>query len=103
MQSLSNKKANNSLHTVLATNEETMSTIIIPILTALVGGFVAYYFGVKAKRDEAIYKYKEEKYAKLLLSLQGFVGETANAKTKNHSLMNNTSLGCTVPIGRPCN
>ncbi len=59
-----------------------MSTIIIPILTALVGGFVAYYFGVKAKRDEAIYKYKEEKYAKLLLSLQGFVGETANAKTK---------------------
>ena len=36
----------------------------------------------KSKREEAILKFKEEKYSNLLLLLQGFVGNTANSKTK---------------------
>ena len=55
---------------------------IIPVITMLLGSALTYFFGVKAKQDEAAHKYKEEQYAKLLIKLQGFVGQTANAKTK---------------------
>jgi len=58
-----------------------MSTLI-PVLTLLLGSLLTYYFGVKAKQGEAAHKYKEEQYSKLLIKLQGFVGATANAKTK---------------------
>ena len=56
--------------------------MILPILTAIVGSYLTYYFASKSKRDEAISKYKEEKYSNLLILLQGFVGETANHQTK---------------------
>ena len=52
------------------------------ILTAIISSYLTYYFAIKSKRDEAILKYKEEKYSNLLVLLQGFVGATANSKTK---------------------
>lgn len=52
------------------------------VATLLIGSSLTYYFGVRAKRDEAVHKYKEEQCAKLLIKLQGFVGSTANAYTK---------------------
>jgi len=55
---------------------------ILPILTAIISSYLTYYFAIKSKRDEAILKYKEEKYSNLLVLLQGFVGATANSKTK---------------------
>lgn len=55
---------------------------LIPVATLLIGSILTYYFGVRAKRDEAVHKYKEDQYGKLLVKLQGFVGSTANASTK---------------------
>lgn len=55
---------------------------LIPVITLVIGSILTYHFGVKSKRSEAALKYKEEQYAKLLVKLQGFVGSTANAKTK---------------------
>lgn len=40
------------------------------------------HFACKAKRNESIVSFKEEKYAKLLVKLQGFVGTTTSAKLK---------------------
>ena len=39
-------------------------------------------FTARAKRDESIVRFKEEKYAKLLVKLQGFVGTTASSQLK---------------------
>lgn len=55
---------------------------ILPILTAVLGSYLTYYFASRSKREETILKYKEEKYANLLVLLSGFVGSTANAETK---------------------
>ena len=55
---------------------------ILPILTAIISSYLTYYFAIKSKRDEAILKYKEEKYSNLLVLLQGFFGTTANSKIK---------------------
>ncbi len=50
--------------------------------TLFLGSFLTYHFGIKIKQNERSYKYKEEKYQILLIKLQGFVGNTANATTK---------------------
>lgn len=55
---------------------------ILPLITGGVGSYLTYYLTSKSKREEAILKFKEEKYSNLLLLLQGFVGNTANSKTK---------------------
>ena len=55
---------------------------LISVLTLLLGSLLTYYFGVKARQGESAHKYKEEQYAKLLVKLQGFIGVTANTKTK---------------------
>ncbi|WP_205684933.1 hypothetical protein [Poseidonibacter lekithochrous] len=55
---------------------------LLPIFTAVIGSYLTYYFASKSKRNESILKYKEEKYSNLLILLQGFVGNTANAETK---------------------
>ena len=55
---------------------------ILPIFTALLGSYLTYYFASRSKKEETILKYKEEKYANLLVLLRGFVGSTANAETK---------------------
>ena len=56
--------------------------LIFPLVTLLLGSVLTYVFAVKAKRDEAALKHREEQYSKLLVKLQGFVGATANTKTK---------------------
>ncbi len=61
---------------------ESITTILLPLLAGVVSSYLTYYFTSKSKRDEAIIKYKEEKYSQLLLKLQGFVGITAKGKTK---------------------
>ena len=55
---------------------------LLPILTLFLGSLLTYYFGIKARQGEAAHKHKEEQYAKLLVKMQGFVGNTANSKTK---------------------
>ncbi len=60
---------------------ESLKTLL-PVFTLIIGSALTYYFGVRSKRSEAALKYKEEQYSKLLVKLQGFVGQTANAKTK---------------------
>ena len=57
-------------------------TIIVPILTAMLGSYLTYYFTSKSKRNEVIFKFKEEKYSNLLIYLQGFVGETTSEEMK---------------------
>lgn len=58
--------------------------ILVPLISAAIGGYVSYYFSSKAKKYEAVLKFKEEKYANLLIHLQGFVGNTASYETKKH-------------------
>ncbi|MGD0016217.1 MAG: hypothetical protein ABSC38_01680 [Verrucomicrobiia bacterium] len=55
---------------------------VVPLASAAVGAFLAYLFTTRAKRDESITRFKEEKYAKLLVKLQGFVGATTSAQLK---------------------
>jgi hypothetical protein len=57
-------------------------SIIIPFLSAVFGGYITFYFASKSKKEEAIVKFREEKYSNLLILLKGFVGETANSETK---------------------
>lgn len=54
----------------------------VPLLSAGLGAFLAYLFTSRSKRDESIIRFKEEKYAKLLVKLQGFIGTTTSAKLK---------------------
>jgi hypothetical protein len=56
--------------------------IVLPIISALGGSYLTYYLTQRSKRNEAILKFKEEKYANLLILLQGFVGLTAKPDTK---------------------
>lgn len=55
---------------------------LLPVFTLIIGSALTFHYGVRAKKSEAAQKYKEEQYSKLLVKLQGFVGQTANAKTK---------------------
>ncbi|MFT6218565.1 MAG: hypothetical protein ACJA2Y_001427 [Cycloclasticus pugetii] len=61
---------------------EEVSKLLVPILAGVLGSYLTYFFTLKSKRQEAIVKFKEEKYKSLLIKIQGFVGNTANAKTK---------------------
>ena len=56
--------------------------ILLPIISAVVGSYLTYYFTSKSKKNEAILKFKEEKYSNLLILLQGFVGKTTSGDTK---------------------
>lgn len=53
-----------------------------PLLAGILGSYLTYYFTKRSRREEAILKFKEEKYARLLVLLQGFVGNTASTETK---------------------
>jgi hypothetical protein len=63
-------------------NTKDILIIVLPIITGLGGSYLTYYLTLKSKRDEAILRFKEEKYANLLILLQGFVGLTAKPETK---------------------
>ena len=56
--------------------------ILLPIISAVVVSYLTYYFTSKSKKNEAILKFKEEKYSNLLILLQGFVGRTTSGETK---------------------
>ena len=66
----------------LAMNIKDLLLIVLPIITGVGGSYLTYYLTLKSKRDEAILKFKEEKYGNLLILLQGFVGLTAKPDTK---------------------
>jgi hypothetical protein len=55
---------------------------LIPLVSAAVGALLTYLFTSRSRREESIIRFKEEKYAKLLVKLQGFVGSTTSAKLK---------------------
>lgn len=57
-------------------------TVLVPFLTSIVGAFLGFWFTSRVKRDEAMIRFKEEKYAKLLVKLQGFVGLTSSTELK---------------------
>lgn len=57
-------------------------TSFLALTSAVIGGFVSYYFASKSKKLEAIIKFREEKYSNLLILLQGFVGNTVSYETK---------------------
>ena len=61
---------------------ETILLILIPVIVAIISSYLTYYFAIKSKKNEAILKFKEEKYSNLLILLQGFVGKTTSGETK---------------------
>ncbi|MFZ2970929.1 MAG: hypothetical protein WA063_07325 [Minisyncoccia bacterium] len=61
---------------------QTALLILLPLITAILGSYLTYYFAIKSKKNEAILKFKEEKYSNLLILLQGFVGRTTSGEVK---------------------
>jgi hypothetical protein len=59
-----------------------ISGLILAITTAFITSILTYYFTSRTRKTEAILRFREEKYAKLLVLLEGFVGVTASADTK---------------------
>ena len=59
-----------------------LTGLIIAVGTALITSILTYNFTNKATKAAAVMKFREEKYAKLLVLLEGFVGNTASAETK---------------------
>lgn len=60
----------------------TILFILVPIIVAVISSYLTYFFAIKSKKNEAILKFKEEKYSNLLILLQGFVGRTTSGETK---------------------
>ncbi|HUC89401.1 MAG TPA: hypothetical protein VMR45_01235 [Patescibacteria group bacterium] len=60
----------------------TLTGLVLAIGTALVTSILTYHFTNKATKAAAVLRFREEKYAKLLVLLEGFVGNTASAETK---------------------
>jgi len=54
----------------------------VPLLSAAIGASLAYFFSSAQRRDESIVRFKEEKYSRLLVRLQGFVGTTTSGQLK---------------------
>ena len=59
-----------------------LTGLALAVGTALVTSILTYHFTNKATKAAAVMKFREEKYAKLLVLLEGFVGETASAEKK---------------------
>jgi len=56
--------------------------ILLPVISGTIGSYLTYYLTMKSKRSDAIFHYKEEKYANLLVLLKGFVGKTSSGDLK---------------------
>jgi hypothetical protein len=56
--------------------------LVLPFVSGVVSAWVTYFFTVKTQKNAAILKFKEEKYANLIVLLKGFVGNTASSKLK---------------------
>lgn len=61
-----------------------LQAFIITLISAFAGGYISFCFASKSKKDDAIVKFREEKYSNLLILLKGFVGETSNSETKRN-------------------
>jgi hypothetical protein len=55
---------------------------LVPLSSAAIGAVLTYMFTSRARREESIIRFKEEKYARLLVKLQGFVGATTSGQLK---------------------
>jgi hypothetical protein len=56
--------------------------IIFPFISGVISAWITYLFTIRIKKSENMLKFKEEKYANLLIHLQGFVGKTISGDTK---------------------
>ena len=56
--------------------------IIFPFISGVISAWITYLFTIRVKKSENMIKFKEEKYANLLIHLQGFVGKTISGNTK---------------------
>jgi hypothetical protein len=59
-----------------------LTGLALAVGTALATSILTYHFTNRATKAAAVLKFREEKYAKLLILLEGFVGNTASAETK---------------------
>jgi hypothetical protein len=59
-----------------------MLLLILPFVSGVISAWVTYFFTIKTKKNEAVLKFKEEKYSNLIVLLKGFVGRTASADLK---------------------
>ena len=55
---------------------------LIPLVGTAIGAWLGFLFASRAKRDESVTRFKEEKYTKLLVRLQGFVGRSTSPQLK---------------------
>ncbi|HEX3912863.1 MAG TPA: hypothetical protein VHW71_05100 [Steroidobacteraceae bacterium] len=55
---------------------------LVPLISAALGAFLAFLFTSRTKRDESILRFKEEKYTKMLIKLQGFLEGTISTQMK---------------------
>lgn len=62
--------------------QSVLFTSFLALISAIIGGFISYYFSSKSKKLEVMLKFREEKYSNLLIHLQGFVGTTTSSVTK---------------------
>lgn len=56
--------------------------VSLPVATAVISGYLSYYFALRSRKSESILKFKEEKYSNLIIALQGFVGSTSSSARK---------------------
>jgi|ERR1700722_17128569 len=56
--------------------------VLVPLVSIAVGAVLTYVFTSRTRREESIIRFKEERYAKLLVKLQGFVGNTTSGQLK---------------------
>jgi hypothetical protein len=56
--------------------------ILLPILLALIGSFFTYLLTIRQFQKERVIQFREEKYAKLLNTINAFIGETATPELK---------------------
>jgi hypothetical protein len=56
--------------------------VVLPIVTAIMSSYLTYYFATKSTKNEAMIKFKEEKYSNLVIALQGFVGSAVSSEKK---------------------
>ena len=65
-------------------NTKDLLTLVLPFISGIgiISAVVTYFLTLSAKKNENILKFKEEKYANLLIHLQGFVGGTTSSELK---------------------
>jgi hypothetical protein len=56
--------------------------LVLPFVSGIISAWVTYFFTIRTQKNAAILKFKEEKYANLIVLLKGFVGNTVSAKLK---------------------